>query len=67
MDGEKLYLSRLAENDPRLNTDYERAYARWIEGDPFEALRAVFLFVRPEDKSLLVEILNSHIADLPKP
>jgi hypothetical protein len=59
LDGTKLYLSRLSEDDRRLNTDYEWAYARWIEGDPFEALRALFIFVRPEDKPRLASIIAS--------
>jgi hypothetical protein len=42
LDGEKLYLSLLAEDDPRLNSEYERVHARWIEGNPFDALRALF-------------------------
>lgn len=66
-NGEKLYLSRLAEHSPQLNTDYEWAYARWIEDNPFEALRALLLFVRPEDKSSMASILTSLTLDLQEP
>jgi hypothetical protein len=43
-DGSLLWLSRLGDNDPRVTTEYEVAYARWIPGNPFDALRAVFAF-----------------------
>lgn len=49
-DGEQLWLSRLSEDDPRISTEYEIAYARWIPGDPMQALRAVLIFVRPGDQ-----------------
>ncbi len=58
-DGTKLWLSRLKEDDPRLASDYEISYAKWIEEDPFEALRAVLLFVRPEDEGALVAVFGS--------
>lgn len=40
-DGTHLWLSRLPEGSRRINTPYEVAYARWIPGDPFQALQAV--------------------------
>lgn len=43
--GERIWLTRLAESDPRAASPYEAAYARWIPGDPSDALRAVFVFV----------------------
>jgi hypothetical protein len=43
--GERLHLSRFPETDPRAASRYEMEYARWIPGDPFEALVAVFLFL----------------------
>lgn len=42
-DGNKLWCSRLHEADPRVTTSYEVSYARWIPGDPFDALRAVLV------------------------
>jgi hypothetical protein len=57
-DGSTLWLSRLAKDDPRCTTDYEVAYGRWIPGNPFDALRAVLLFVRPEDNDRLPEYLG---------
>jgi len=40
----QLWLSKLAEDDPRLCSPYEEEYAYWIEGDPFDAIEAVFIF-----------------------
>jgi hypothetical protein len=48
-DGKRLWLTRLPEGDPRIATDYEVAYAFWLPERQLEALRAIFLFVRPED------------------
>ena len=42
-DGEKLWLSRLPEDDKRVSTVYETEYAYWIPGNPMEALRAILL------------------------
>jgi hypothetical protein len=44
VDGTTLWCSRLAQDDPCIAKSYEREYAWWIPGDPFEALRAVLLF-----------------------
>jgi hypothetical protein len=54
-DGSKLFCSRLKEDAPQLNTPYELDSARWIPGDPWEALKGVFVFYRPKD---LAEIEN---------
>ncbi len=43
-DGTKLWLSRLSSDDPRVTTLYEIEYARWIPGNPFEALLAILIF-----------------------
>lgn len=40
-DGAILWLTRLPEDDPRRATPYEWNYARWIPGDPFDALQAI--------------------------
>ena len=42
-DGARLWLSRLGEDDRRIATDYEIEYARWIPGDPFNALAVVVI------------------------
>lgn len=43
-DGKDLWFSRLPEDDPRVATQYETAHAWWIPGDPFDVLRAIFIF-----------------------
>lgn len=48
--GERLRLTRFPETDPRAVSPYESAYARWIPGNPFDALLAVFVFM-PEGDS----------------
>jgi hypothetical protein len=48
--GERIWLTRLPETDTRATTPYEVEYARWISGNAFGALRAVFVFL-PEDYS----------------
>lgn len=48
--GEYLWLTRLPQSDPGVGSLYERYDARWIPGDPFDALIAVFVFM-PEDPS----------------
>jgi hypothetical protein len=40
-DGGTLWLSRLPADDPRVATSYESDLARWIPGDPWEALRMI--------------------------
>lgn len=44
-DGKMLWLTRLEECDPRIGTEYEYGYARWIPSDPFKALGIVLIFV----------------------
>lgn len=48
-DGEWLWCSRLDEDDGGTAKSYERLYARWIPGNPFDALRSVFVFGNEED------------------
>jgi hypothetical protein len=48
--GERIWLTRLPETDPRAASSYEAEFARWIPGNPFHALRAVFVFM-PEGDS----------------
>jgi predicted AAA+ superfamily ATPase len=43
-DGSKLWLSRLAENDPRRNNAYEINYAKLIPENARHALKAIFIF-----------------------
>ncbi|MDQ6893717.1 MAG: protein kinase [Acidobacteriota bacterium] len=52
-DGSGWWMSRLPPSDSQIGTSYEIAYARWIPGDPFEALGAILLFARPEDEGAL--------------
>jgi hypothetical protein len=59
-DGTKLWCSRLSEDDPRITTDYETAYARWIPGDPLEALQAVFVLGTPAFVEDFLAASNSH-------
>ena len=47
--GERLWLTRLPEADARAASSYEREFARWIPGDPFDALLAVFVFMIEDD------------------
>lgn len=49
-DGEFIWLTRLPASDTRATTAYERYYARWIPGNPMDALIAVFLFM-PENQT----------------
>jgi hypothetical protein len=58
-DGTSIWLSKLREDDPRLATNYETEYARWIQGDPRNALKAVFIFSRQEDD----EIVNAALSN----
>jgi hypothetical protein len=58
-DGTKLWLSRLPEHDPRVASEYERAYAWWIDGDARDALEAVFICVRPQDGGAFKAIESS--------
>lgn len=44
VDGSTIWLTKLSCDDPRAGNDYERVYAKWIPGNPFEALRAVIIF-----------------------
>jgi hypothetical protein len=60
LDGTKLWCTRLDRDDPRTATDYEIAYARWIPGDPWAALMAVFVLFRPEDQSRFEKFLADH-------
>ena len=42
-DGRTVWFSRLPRSDRRVSSDYEVAYARWIPGDPQEALLGLLL------------------------
>jgi len=50
--GEHVWLTRFPESDARAASAYEGQYARWVPGDPLEALIAVFVLMpdngRPE-------------------
>ncbi len=43
-NGKSVWLSRLPEGDPRIASTYETQYARYIPGNPFDALRYVLVF-----------------------
>jgi len=47
-EGSKLFFSRLKEDDPRLCSTYESFSAWWIPGDPWNALKGVFILFRPK-------------------
>lgn len=53
IDGDTLWFSRLAPDDPGITKPYEVEYARWIPGDPFEALRAMLVFASNRDLDAL--------------
>jgi hypothetical protein len=48
--GERLWLTRFPQTDTRATSPYEREFARWIPGNPFDTLLTVFVFM-PEDES----------------
>lgn len=50
LNDRSLWCTRLPEDHPRIATDYEIAYARWIPGNPWDALRAIVLLGGPEDR-----------------
>jgi len=52
LDDGSLWFSRLPEGDNRIATDYESAYGWYVPGDPKEALSAVILCCRPEDRGV---------------
>ena len=58
-DGSRIWLSRLPDSDRRVGTDYETSYARWIPGNPFDCLRAVLIFARPEDEQSISSALRA--------
>ena len=58
IDGTKLWLSRLAEDDPRITSSYETTYARWIQGDPFDVLKAIIVFADPEEQEQVAKAVN---------
>lgn len=59
IDGTKLWLSRLREDDPKITTSYETTYARWIQGNPFDVLKAIIVFVDPDDQEQLVKAVKN--------
>lgn len=50
VDGKKLWLTRLPVDDRRASTVYEFEHARWIPGDPFDALLAVIVVGRDQKR-----------------
>lgn len=58
LDDHSLWCTRLEQNDPRIATDYEIAYARWIPGNAWDALKAVVLVGGPEDRLVLEGLLS---------
>jgi hypothetical protein len=63
VDGDTLWFSRLAPDAPGITTPYQVEYARWIPGDPFEALCAVLVFACEGDidavSNALIEAIGS--------
>jgi hypothetical protein len=64
-DGSKLFCSRLKADAPQLNTPYEFDSARWIPGDPWEALKGVFVFYRPKDLAEMENVRRQIIQKFP--
>lgn len=60
IDGTKLWLSRLPENDRRVASPYESEHGRWIPGDPFEALLGIFVLGR--DMNDVAAQVRQHVA-----
>ena len=52
------WFSRLAEDDPQLGRSYEIEYAKWIPKNPHDALRGIFIFLRPGDAQILEAALQ---------
>jgi len=53
------WCTRLKEDDRRIASGYEIAYAKWIPGDPWAAIRAVFVLGGPNDLASLERLLSS--------
>ena len=53
LDGKKIWLSRLEENDPRRTKSYEVAHARWIPEDPWSCVQRVWILSRSEDSKII--------------
>lgn len=66
VDGRTLWCTRLSEDDPRVASPYEAAYAWWIPGDPWSALKAVFILVRPEDHTNFLTVIGGDKVDIRK-
>ncbi|OLT00084.1 hypothetical protein BJF90_07225 [Pseudonocardia sp. CNS-004] len=56
VDGQT-WLSRISHTNPTLR-GYEAAYGRWIPGDPFETLRAIFVYVSPGNLKLIAQMIK---------
>jgi len=54
-----LWMTKLADDDRRATRSYERDYARWIPGNPLEALRAVLIFSDAKSMHAILEILDN--------
>ena len=53
------WCTRLKEDDRRIASGYEIAYSKWIPGDPWAAIRAVFVLGAPHDVASLERLLSS--------
>lgn len=65
IDGKELWLSRLPEHDRRVGSPYEVEHARWIPGDPLEALLGIFVLGRNPatlTQSILQHLSNSQVS-----
>jgi len=65
MDGTQLWFSQFPADDPRVSSSYEIAHGRYVPGDPFDALRAVLIFVRPEDIGTLESRIATQSSEFP--
>ena len=57
-DKKRFWFSRLNQDDPRIASEYETAYARWIPGNPLEAIRAILIFGKTEHEPGLLSLLD---------
>ena len=59
VDGQRLWLSRLPTEDPRVTTPYEADYAFWIPGRALDTLAGVFVLVRPNEGAGVADVVAS--------
>jgi hypothetical protein len=57
MDDNSLWCTHLHESNPQIAGAYEIENARWIPGDPWGALKAIFLLGRLQDQATFERLL----------